>query len=311
MTVQEIYKKFPTQADCIEYIEHLRWGDIAACPNCGSTNVTQAKTGYQWHCNDENQSFSVLKNTIFEGTRLPLQKWFYAIHLMLSAKKGLSGMQLSRNLDVTWNTAWYTSMRIRCAMQDQSYILEGIIQSDSTYIGGKPRKTNRKVDRVKHKRGKGTKKEQIIGYIEQKPHGKVILKHVKKDDETLELLALLKKNIRLDKSVLVTDEGKEYTKEFDKIIQRYMVKHKKEFSHYGVNTNTIESFWAIIKRGITGQYHHLTKRYLPFYISEFAYRYNNRHNKNMFNDTLDNALEDEKCFIYGKPKKGVDAKMCA
>lgn len=309
MTIHEIYKTFPTQKDCLSHLEYLRWKDEPVCVNCGSTNVTKFKNELRWHCNDENKSFSVLKDTIFEGTRLPLQKWFYAIHLMLSAKKGLSGMQLSRNLDVSWNTAWYTSMRIRCAMQDQSYILEGIIQSDSTYIGGKPRKENKKEDRVKHKRGKGAEKEQIIGYIEKKPNGKVIAKHVKKDTETLELLNLLKSNVKADRSVLVTDEGREYTKEFDKIIQHYMVKHKDEFSSYGLNTNSIESFWAIIKRGIMGQYHHLSKKYLPFYISEFAYRYNNRNNKQMFNDLLNEAVEDEKCFINMKPKKGVKIEL--
>lgn len=309
MTLQEINKNFPTQALCVEYLEHLRWKDEPSCPNCGTTNVTKAKTGHQWHCNDENQSFSVFKDTIFEGTRLPLQKWFYAIHLMLSAKKGLSGMQLSRNLDVTWNTAWYTSMRIRCAMSDQSYILEGIVQSDSTYIGGKPRKPNIQKKGSKNKRGKGAKKEQIIGFVEQKKSGKVIVKHIKKGTETIELLNLLKKNVRLDKSVLITDEGREYTKEFDKIVQRMTVKHKEYFAKNGINTNTIESFWAIVKRGIMGQYHHLSKRYLPFYMNEFAYRYNNRHNKNMFNDTLDSAVDEEKCFKYMKPKRGVNAEL--
>lgn len=309
MTIHEIYKNFPEQKDCLAHLEYLRWKNEPACVNCGSTNVTKFKNELRWHCNDENKSYSVLKDTIFEGTRLPLQKWFYAIHLMLSAKKGLSAMQLARNLDVSWNTAWYASMRIRCAMQDQSYILEGIIESDSTYVGGKPRKTNKAADRVKNKRGKGTKKEQIIGFIEKKVGGKVIVKHVQKDVETLELLNLLKKNIKTDSSILMTDEGKEYTKEFDKIIQRYMVKHKKEFSNNGINTNTIESFWAIIKRGITGQYHHLSKKYLPFYISEFAYRYNNRNNKKMFNELLDAAVEDEKCFINMKPKKGVNDEL--
>jgi transposase-like protein len=311
MTVQEIYKSFPTQKDCLEHLEYLRWGDTPTCPNCGSVNVTQFKNELRWHCNDENLSFSVLKNTIFEGTRLPLQKWFYAIHLMLSAKKGLSGMQLSRNLDVAWNTAWYTSMRIRCAMADQNYILEGIVQSDSTYIGGKPRKANDRNAVNKSKRGKGTKKEQIIGYIEQKENGKVILKHIEKGTDTIELLKLLKKNVKLDKSILITDEGVEYTKEFDKIVNKLTVKHKEYFAKHGVNTNTIESFWAIIKRGITGQYHHLSKRYLPFYITEFAYRYNNRNNPNMFNDTLDFAIEKEKCFEYMQPKKGVESKICA
>jgi transposase-like protein len=309
MTIHEIYKNFPEQKDCLAHLEYLRWKNEPACVNCGSTNVTKFKNELRWHCNDENKSYSVLKDTIFEGTRLPLQKWFYAIHLMLSAKKGLSAMQLARNLDVSWNTAWYTSMRIRCAMQDQSYILEGIIESDSTYVGGKPRKTNKASDRVKNKRGKGTKKEQIIGFIEKKSGGKVIVKHVKKDVETLELLNLLKKNIKTDSSILMTDEGKEYTKEFDKIIQRYTIKHKKEFSKNGINTNTIESFWAIIKRGITGQYHQLSKKYLPFYISEFAYRYNNRNNKKMFNELLDAAVEDEKCFINMKPKKGLNDEL--
>ena len=310
MTVQEIYKRFPTQQDCLKHLESLRWNNTPACPTCGSTNVTQFKNELRWHCNDENKSFSVLKDTIFEGTRLPLQKWFYAIHLMLSAKKGLIGLQLSRNLDVAWNTAWYTSMRIRCAMADQNYILEGIVQSDSTYIGGKPRKTNRRDAVNTNKRGKGTKKEQIIGYIEQKKNGKVVLKHINKGQDTIELLKLLKKNVKLDKSILVTDEGVEYTKEFDKIVQKLTVKHKEYFAKHGVNTNTIESFWAIIKRGITGQYHHLSKRYLPFYITEFAYRYNNRNNPKMFNDTLDLAIEKEKCFEYMKPKKGVEAKIC-
>lgn len=309
MTIHEIYKNFPEQKDCLAHLEYLRWKNEPACVNCGSTNVTKFKNELRWHCNEENKSYSVLKDTIFEGTRLPLQKWFYAIHLMLSAKKGLSAMQLARNLDVSWNTAWYTSMRIRCAMQDQSYILEGIIESDSTYVGGKPRKTNKAADRVKNKRGKGAKKEQIIGFIEKKAGGKVIVKHVQKDVETLELLNLLKKNIKTDSSILMTDEGKEYTKEFDRIIQRYMVKHKKEFSNNGINTNTIESFWAIIKRGITGQYHHLSKKYLPFYISEFAYRYNNRNNKKMFNELLDSAVEDEKCFINMKPKKGLNDEL--
>lgn len=309
MTIQEIYKNFPTQKDCLMYLEYLRWHDSPSCPDCGSTNVTQFKSELRWHCNDENKSFSVLKDTIFEGTRLPLQKWFYAIHLMLSAKKGLSGMQLSRNLDVTWNTAWYASMRIRCAMADQSYMLEGIIQSDSTYVGGKPRKQNKQEKGSRNKRGKGTKKEQIIGYIEQKSSGKVIAKHVEKGEDTIELLKLLKKNVKLDKSILVTDEGREYTKEFDKIVQKLTVKHKEYFAKNGINTNTIESFWAIIKRGITGQYHHLSKRYLPFYITEFAYRYNNRNNPALFNEMIDNAIEKEKCFKYMKPKNGVDAKI--
>jgi transposase-like protein len=309
MTIQEIYKNFPTQKDCLYHLENIRWGDTPACPNCGSTNVTQFKSELRWHCNDENKSFSVLKDTIFEGTRLPLQKWFYAVHLMLSAKKGLSGMQLSRNLGVTWNTAWFTSMRIRCAMADQSYILEGIVQSDSTYVGGKPRKPNKQVKGSKNKRGKGTNKEQIIGYVEQKPSGKVIAKHVKKGEDTIELLKLLKKNVKLDKSVLVTDEGKEYTKEFDKIIQKMTVKHKEYFAKHGINTNTIESFWAIIKRGITGQYHHLSKRYLPFYITEFAYRYNQRNNKEMFNETIDNAVETEKCFKNMRPIKSKCANI--
>ncbi len=302
MTIHEIYKRFPHQKNCIEHLAYIRWQDTVYCPICGSENVTQFKNEFRWHCNKENKSFSVLKNTIFEGTHLPLQKWFYAIHLMLSAKKGLSALQLSRNMDVAYNTAWYASMRIRCAMADQSYILEGIIQSDSTYVGGKPRKKNIQTKGSKNKRGKGTKKEQIIGYIEQKPGGKVVIKHINKDSETIELLKLLKKNIKLDKSILITDEGKEYTKEFDKIVQKLTVKHKEYFSKNGINTNTIESFWAIIKRGITGQYHHLSKRYLPFYIAEFAYRYNNRNNPKLFAETIENAINEEKCFEYMKPK---------
>lgn len=166
MNLVSIYKKFPTEADCIAHLERVRWQGKPLCPYCKSDRTTPAKTGYRHHCNGCNTSFSITVDTIFHHTHLDLQKWFLAISLVLNAKRGISARHLARDLEVNRNTAWFMGMRIRNAMFEQVELLKGIVGMDECYTGGKPRKGNKPRGGM-HTRGRGTNKPPVVGMIER------------------------------------------------------------------------------------------------------------------------------------------------
>lgn len=141
MNVSEVFTRFPNQGSCIQYLEGLRWQNEPECPYCKSKQSSQRKDSHRHQCNNCNNSYSVLVGTIFEDTKLPLFKWFLAISLMLNAKKGLSALQLGRDIGVNRKTAWYLQMRIRKAMQEggDNDLFKGIVEIDETYIGGAQR----------------------------------------------------------------------------------------------------------------------------------------------------------------------------
>ena len=170
MDLIEVFEQFPSQESCIAYLESLRWPETPTCPFCQSERVARkaenARVG-RWNCHACHASFNVLSGTIFEKTRVPLQKWFLAITLTLNAKKSLSSYQLARDLRTTHQTALYMQHRIRAAMTDPDTLLQGIIEADETYVGGKPRRANKKADHKPNKPGRGTKKTAVIGAIER------------------------------------------------------------------------------------------------------------------------------------------------
>src|SRR5713226_9035887 len=164
MNIVSIYKKFPTEADCIAHIEKVRWTGIPVCPYCKSTRTTRMKSETRHHCNSCNTTFSVTVNTIFHHSHVPLQKWFLAISLVLNDKKGLLARQLGRDLEVNKNTAWYMGMRIRNAMFEQGDLLKGICEMDETYIGARrPRRGNRASGGGHKLPGRGTDKIPVVG----------------------------------------------------------------------------------------------------------------------------------------------------
>lgn len=171
MNIVDIFEKFPTQKDCIKHLESIRWKDGIYCPYCGDTNINSYKNEYRHHCNGCRKSFSVTVNTIVHDTRLPLQKWFLAIALILNAKKGISAKQLQRDLKVTYKTAWSMGHRIRKAMKSNESLLSGIVEMDETYVGGKPKKSNKRNkdgdENPPNKRGRGTKKIPVVGMVER------------------------------------------------------------------------------------------------------------------------------------------------
>lgn len=293
MNIISIFRQFPTQESCIKHLEKARWGDKPVCPYCGSDNTNPLTKELRHHCNGCRKSFSVTIGTIFHDTRLPMQKWFLAISLILNAKKGISARQLARDLEVNKDTAWSMGMRIREAMKDDGEMLSGIVEMDETYVGGKPRKSNKKDnddDNTPSLRGRGTKKTPVVGMVERQ--GNVKASKATKDTlKSKDLNELIRKHVSTTGAVLITDEYKGYNKA-NSILPHARINHSKEYANGLIHTNTIESFWAIVKRGIIGQYHKVSVKHLDKYLDEFCYRYNARNTDNsiLFGNTVANML---------------------
>lgn len=292
MNIIQIYQRFPTEKDCIAHIEAVRWKGKPTCPYCTSPRCTPTPKESRYHCNACNTSFSATVGTIFHHTHLDLQKWFLAITLILNAKKGISSRQLGRDLQVTKDTAWSMQMRVREAMVEQGALLSGIVEMDETYIGGKPRKGNKRKDDIeggnKSKRGRGTDKTPVVGMVER--GGRVRAKVQKRDRLKFKhLRQLVRENVDFTNCTLMTDEYRGYSP-FSSIIDHQTINHQVCYAIGNIHTNTIEGFWALLKRGIVGQYHKVSIRYLNRYIDEFCYRYNHRKNAGVFDLTLSRAL---------------------
>ncbi len=290
MNIIQVFKQFPTQKHCIDHLEKARWKQRPVCPYCNSSNSTSMPKEMRHHCNHCKTSYSVTVRTIFHHTHMPLQKWFLAISLMLNAKKGLSARQLARDIEVNRNTAWRITMKIREAMVDQGDMLSGICEMDETYVGGKPRKGNRRKDDKpggnKSKRGRGTDKQAVVGIVER--GGKVRAK--KQDDLSFKALnRMVRENVDIAQARLITDEYKGYTP-FGKIMKHDTINHQKSYAEGDIHTNTIEGFWALFKRGIVGQYHQISVRYMNKYLTEFCFRYNNRENDKVFDLVVNQAV---------------------
>ena len=173
MNLITITETFSTQQSCILHLEGIRWGDDPRCPHCKSDEVARKKENNRvgrWNCHQCHNSFNVLQGTLFQKTKIPLQKWFLAIALMVNAKKSLSSCQLARDLQLTQQTAWFMQQRIRLAMvgQQRAFLkgIKGIVEMDETYLGGKPRK-KRDDDIMPPKRGRGTTKTAVMGAVER------------------------------------------------------------------------------------------------------------------------------------------------
>lgn len=270
-------EQFHNEEAARRYLEKIRWSDgIPVCPHCGSKNKhyeLKAKTSKSelrsgvWKCKDCRKQFSVTVRTVFEKSHVPLSKWLLAVQLLCSSKKGMSANQLKRMLDVTYKTAWFMEHRIRYAMEHNYEIekkLSGIVEADETYIGGK----------FKGKRGRGSdNKTPVVSLIERK--GKV--RSFQTDRVTAKnLKEVIRQNV--DKSsTIMTDEFKSYhglNKEFK---SHQIVNHgQKEYVNGIASTNTVEGYFSLLKRGIIGAYHHISKQHLKRYLAEFDFRYNNR-----------------------------------
>ena len=290
MDLIEVFHRFPTQESCFEHLEDIRWGETPACMLCGSIAVARKSDGDRvgrWNCHDCHASFNVLSGTIFCKTRVPLQKWFLAICLIVNAKKSLSSYQLGRDLDITQQTALYMQQRIRAAMIEEHLpLLHGIVEADETYIGGKPRKRNRRDDDRPGPRGRATTKTPVLGVVER---GGKVAAQMAPDLSGKAIVRFLKKTVDPKGSILITDEyrGYEPARQF---IPGATINHSIAYADGPIHTNTIESFWSLLKRAWYGSHHHYRVRYLPLYLAEGCWKYNHRKDRNAFGMLLSRCM---------------------
>ena len=304
MTFLELIKKFPTEESCIEYYINVRYPQGVHCNHCGSPKVYQRTgNGKVFDCNDCGNTFSPFSGTIFEKSCTDMRKWFYAIHLFLNSKKGISGLQLQREIGVTYKTAWRMLQQIRLAMGNatQKEFFNTIVEIDETYVGGKPRKDNEHDDDLPKgtgtgaKRGRGTSKTPVVGIVDRlnkQMYAKIATpdKNGKKltAKQLMDVLNTVSK--AENGNTIMTDEFRGYDPLKRNNFIHLRVDHTKAFSDYnGTHTNNIESFWATLKRGVYGIYHHISVKHMQRYVDEFCFRYNNR-GLNMFDMVLRQSL---------------------
>lgn len=281
-------KKFSTEEDCIKYYISIRYPQGATCNHCGNKTTYRRGGSKNFDCKACNNTFSVFKGTIFEKSSTDLRKWFFAIHLFLNGKKGISALQLQREISVTYKCAWRILHKIREAMgkdnnddDDFTGLMQGITEADETYVGGK--------EENKHKHKKFTLVKSIVFGIINRDTQKAKA-FVVESAKYYDLAEHIMKNVEMG-STLITDEHSSY-----RTLKTYY-KHKtichsvKEYVAKGdIHTNSIESFWSTLKRGIYGIYHHVSKKHLQNYVNEFCFRYNNRENAMSFDLVLQNSI---------------------
>jgi transposase-like protein len=297
MNIRDIAIKFSTEEQCLEYVEQMRWPDsIVRCPICGEKNVkkvlrkAESKNKRPWFylCLEKtcHQQFSPTAGTLFADSHLPLIVWFHAIGLILNAKKGISAKQLQRDLGIGgYKTAWYLNHRIREAMQESNpQPLGGTVEIDETYVGGKQRrKGNAAALKNKH---------VVMGAVQR--DGDLRLRHVA-NDEAHTFRGFISANVGSDVERVMTDQHKSYPpalKSLNKINPDFAPKHETvnhiryEFARGDVTTNRIESAFSLFKRGVIGQFHKLSGKHLHRYLTEFEYRFNRRHDDDVFIQTV-------------------------
>jgi transposase-like protein len=272
----EFSQYFSSEEKCRNYLEFILWEGIPRCPHCDSYNSYQYRNKKTYKCRSCKNNYTVLVKTVFENSKIPLQKWFMAIYLDTQHKKGISSLQLSKDIGVTQKTSWFLLHRIREMFKQEHKILEEVVILDESFIGGKNR--NRHFDKkVPQCTGRAFKdKTPVLGMLELNGE---LRAYVVPNTQSSTLRPIILKNIAL-KSCLVTDEWKGY-KRLDRFYQHEIVNHKvRQYVNFdGFTTNKLECAWAILKRMIIGIYHSVSQKHLQRYVNEFVFRYNTRESK--------------------------------
>lgn len=286
LDLSTLMARFDCEIKCREYLERLRWPNGPTCTKCGGKEFARVQ-GRETilRCKGCQSQLSVTAGTVFNDSHLPLPKWFIATYILCQSKKGVSACQIQRMLGIGgYKTAWYLCHRIRSAMvESQRGKLDGTVEMDETYVGGKTHNVMGKSWR----RGNAHTKEVVIGI--RKRNGELRFFHAK-DAKTGTLAKYIRENISEDVSVIVTDELPAYPRALGRLERKHeTVNHShKEYVRLGtdVHTNTVESAFSLLKRGITGTWHKISAKHLQSYLAEMEFRFNRRKSETLFQDTL-------------------------
>jgi len=287
MNLAKLMEKFSDESKCRSYIEALRWPHGVTCPRCKNEKVYRIVERNQFVCASCEHQFSATAGTIFHDTHLPLVTWFLATVLLCEAKKGMSACQMQRSLGLkTYKTAWYLCHRIRAAMVEaERPKLGGTVEMDETFVGG----------RAHGKRGRGAANKEVVIGIRQR-QGELRFFHAD-DVKTGTLEKYIRENIADDVEILMTDDYALYkgaAKRLGLKSRHHTIRHGfKIYVDGDIHTNTVESAFSLLKRGVIGTWHRVSAKHLQAYCNEMCFRFNNRKNPFLFRDTILKLIESQ------------------
>ena len=265
----EIFQRFPNQEIARTFMEHKRWPNGPQCPHCQEKKRVGVRNIGYYQCNACLEVFTVRTKTVMERSHIPLNKWIYGMYLLVTARKGISSVQLSKELGIRQSSAWFMLQRLREACRTPGDPLSGIVEIDETFIGGL--ETNKHPSKKIKGRQGGKGKTPVLGMRERK--GRVIATTIPSTD-WFTVQDTIRKNIELF-SVVHTDDHRSYIGIESFLARHHTVKHSaKEYVKGDVHTNGIESVWAVLKRGVYGVYHQVSKKHIQRYVNEFTFRLN-------------------------------------
>jgi len=266
-SIIDLLNAFPDEQSCIDHFEKIRWNGNVISPFDPTSKVYKCK-GNRYFCKNTNKYFNVKTDTLFDNTKMPLQKWFLAIFIITSHKKGISSLQLGRDLNITQKSAWFMLQRIRaCFNINDGEQLQNEVEIDETYIGGKE-KNRHELRRDNYH----LQKTVVFGAVER--GGAAYAQIVQTTSKSI-LQEQVLKAVSTD-AKLYSDQLGAY-RSLNRVYDHTFVKHNKgEYVNGLTHTNTIEGFWSLLKRGIYGIYHFASHKHLQKYVDEFVFRYNTR-----------------------------------